>query len=73
MHPFTRLAYERISENYRRAFEKPQGGSIDLPMRYREVQLLTDMIAGMTDSFAVDLCAELESVMGDFNLESYKE
>lgn len=73
MHPFTRLAYERISENYRRAFENPQGGSVDLPMRYREAQLLTDMIAGMTDSFAVDLCAELESVMGDFNLDSYKE
>ncbi len=73
MHPFTRLAYERISENYRRAFEKPQGGSAVLPMRYREAQLLTDMIAGMTDSFAVDLCAELESVMGDFKLDSYKE
>lgn len=72
-HPFTRLAYERISENYRRAFEKPQGGSVEMPMRYREAQLLTDMIAGMTDSFAMDLCAELESVVGEFKFEAYKE
>ncbi|MBS3726840.1 dNTP triphosphohydrolase [Stenotrophomonas sp. GD03777] len=72
-HPFTRLAYERISENYRRAFENPQGASADLPMRYREAQLLTDMIAGMTDSFAMDLCEELEGVIGDFSLQCYKE
>lgn len=72
-HPFTRLAYERISENYRRAFENPQGDSASMPVRYREVQLMTDMIAGMTDSFAVDLCGELETVIGDFNLDRYKE
>lgn len=72
-HPFTRLAYERISENYRRAFENPQGASANLPMRYREAQLLSDMIAGMTDSFAMDLCEELESVIGEFRLDCYKE
>jgi dGTPase len=30
-----------------------------MPLRYREAQLLTDMIAGMTDSYAVAMCDEL--------------
>ena len=50
--------YTRISENYRRAFEATtpvaQSGQL-MPIRYRECQLLTDMIAGMTDRFAVSL------------------
>ncbi|AJQ81669.1 deoxyguanosinetriphosphate triphosphohydrolase [Xanthomonas oryzae pv. oryzae PXO86] len=70
-HPFTRLAYEKISENYRRAFEDPQGETKSLPMRYREMQLLTDMIAGMTDSFAVDLCAEFDEMIGDYDLKKH--
>lgn len=61
--PFARYAYGRISENYRRVFEQsrqsPQGED-PLPVRYREVQLLTDMIAGMTDRFAMDLYRELK-------------
>jgi len=48
--------YSRISENYRRVFENP---TTALPMRYREAQLLTDMIAGMTDSFALALLKDL--------------
>jgi dGTPase len=31
-----------------------------LPVRYRELQLLTDMIAGMTDQFALDLYKDLK-------------
>lgn len=60
--PFTRYAYSRISENYRRVFEDASNlpHSEALPIRYRELQLLTDMIAGMTDQFAIDLCTELE-------------
>jgi dGTPase len=54
--PLSRYTYGRISENYRRIFE--QSGS-DLPIRYREAQLLTDMISGMTDSFALALHAKL--------------
>jgi dGTPase len=61
--PFARFAYGRISENYRRVFEglppSAPHSSSDLPIRYRELQLLTDMIAGMTDQFAVDLHHEL--------------
>lgn len=54
--PFAAYAYGRISENYRRVFESPRN---PMPMRYREAQLLSDMIAGMTDSYAVALCEEL--------------
>jgi dGTPase len=61
--PFARYAYGRISENYRRVFEgrleMPRGDETELPIRYRELQLLTDMIAGMTDQFAVDLHEDL--------------
>lgn len=55
--PFARYAYGRISENYRRIFE----ASSDLPIRYREAQLLTDMISGMTDSYALSLYDELKA------------
>ena len=48
--PLASYIYEMISENYRRVFESPRN---TLPLRYRELQLLTDMVSGMTDSFAV--------------------
>jgi len=64
--PFTKFVYGRISENYRRVFENPSEDSKLLPMRYRECQLLTDMVSGMTDSFAMDLCKELQSLKGAF-------
>lgn len=54
--PFASYAYGRISENYRRVFESPRNA---MPLRYREAQLLTDMIAGMTDSYALALRDEL--------------
>lgn len=54
--PFAAYIYSRISENYRRVFEKQS----ELPMRYRELQLLTDMISGMTDSYAITLLDELK-------------
>jgi dGTPase len=61
--PFARYAYGRISENYRRVFEGrlPSTNQRDgnLPIRYRELQLLTEMVAGMTDQYAVDLHREL--------------
>lgn len=61
--PFARYAYGRISENYRRVFERRLPAVVreeTLPIRYRELQLLTDMVAGMTDQFAVDLHRELK-------------
>ncbi|MBD8066036.1 dNTP triphosphohydrolase [Devosia sp. PTR5] len=62
--PFTRYAYSRISENYRRVFEgrdtAKRASDDALPIRYRELQLLTDMVAGMTDQYAIDLYNELK-------------
>ena len=31
-----------------------------MPTRYKEAQLLTDMLSGMTDNFAIDLLGELK-------------
>jgi dGTPase len=55
--PFTRYAYSRISENYRRVFQSEER----MPIRYREAQLLTDMVAGMTDSYALSVFEELKA------------
>lgn len=57
--PFGRYAYGRISENYRRVFEDPDN---TLPVLYKEAQLLTDAIAGMTDSYLMRLHDELKSL-----------
>ncbi len=54
--PFDAYVYSRISENYRRVFENPAN---QMPTRYKEAQLLTDMISGMTDKFALDFLKEL--------------
>ncbi|WP_407275815.1 dGTP triphosphohydrolase [Halothiobacillus sp. DCM-1] len=54
--PLSSYLYQLISENYRRVFEDPRN---PMPLRYREAQLLTDMLSGMTDSFAVRTLAHL--------------
>ena len=72
-HPFSRYVYGRISENYRRVFEKPIEEISDIPLRYRECQLLTDMISGMTDSFAIDLYRDLCSMMGGYDPKLVRE
>jgi len=64
--PFASYAYDRISENYRRVFEQSyakrfRSDEPDLPIRYRELQLLTDMVSGMTDEYAIELHEELRS------------
>lgn len=56
--PRAAYIYSKISESYRWHFEHGPAKA-GLPIRYRELQLLTDMVAGMTDSFAVELCTEL--------------
>ncbi len=55
--PRSSYVYSLISDSYRWHFENPVNTS--LPMRYREMQLLTDMISGMTDGFAVDLYSRI--------------
>ena len=60
--PFAAYAYSRISRNYRRIFEgkvKQYRPLEALPVRYKEMQLLTDMISGMTDGFCIDLHGDL--------------
>lgn len=57
--PFEKYAYGRISENYRRIFE--DDGS-ELPLGYRRCQLLSDMISGMTDTFALSFEEELKAL-----------
>jgi dGTPase len=57
--PYSTYVFSRISENYRRA-----AASSTMPVRYRELQLLTDMVSGMTDSFAISLRSELERLDG---------
>ncbi|HHA1915715.1 dNTP triphosphohydrolase [Enterobacter asburiae] len=57
--PFGRYAYGRISENYRRIFEDEKN---DLPVLYKEAQLLADAISGMTDSYLIRLHDELKSL-----------
>jgi dGTPase len=64
--PFLRYAYQRISENYRRIFES---SSNNMPVRYKEAQLLTDMISGMTDSFAVSLLRDLRKYDNSYSNE----
>ena len=57
--PFGKYAYEKISENYRRVFEDKNN---IMPMIYREAQLLTDAVSGMTDSYLIDLHQELKGL-----------
>jgi dGTPase len=54
--PFDAYVYSRISENYRRVFEDPKNA---MPTRYKEAQLLTDMVSGMTDQFALEFLKDL--------------
>lgn len=60
--PFGKYAYGRISENYRRVFED---GKNKLPNIYKEFQLLTDAISGMTDGYLISLYNEL-SVLREY-------
>lgn len=69
--PFTRYVYKKISENYRRIFENPTKKDKKLPLWYRECLLLTDMISGMTDSFAIELYRDLSKIKGDFNVHNF--
>jgi len=57
--PFQKYAYGRISENYRRVFEDKDS---PLPLGYRRCQLLSDMLSGMTDTFALNFEKELKKL-----------
>jgi dGTPase len=61
---FSKKIYDQISSNYRRIFQGnmlnsgAQGGP---PAQYFRMQLITDQVSGMTDSFAVKLHRELKN------------
>ena len=55
--PRSSYVYSLISDSYRWHFERKDESP--LPIRYKEMQLLTDMISGMTDGYAVDLCKKI--------------
>ena len=59
-HPFIALsgifaAYRAYLHSY--LIDEDNNG---LPIRYRELQLLTDMMSGMTDGFAIELYNDLK-------------
>jgi dGTPase len=61
---FSRKVYELTSTNYRNVFEDTlewsRGkGTNALPKTYCQIQLVTDYICGMTDTFACSLHKEL--------------
>ncbi|WP_111977727.1 dGTP triphosphohydrolase [Algibacillus agarilyticus] len=56
---FSKYAYQRISENYRRIFEQPNE---ELPIEYRKAQLLSDAVSGMTDSYLIHIHDELKAL-----------
>lgn len=66
--PFARYVYTRISENYRRTFDSGYE-SKKFPLWYYQCQLLTDMVSGMTDSYALNLNKELRSLQGECKLK----
>jgi len=60
MPPFAKRIYALISKNYREICEEGiNSGSHQIPAEYRRMQLITDQVCGMTDSFAVSLHREL--------------
>jgi len=58
--PFASYAYNRISENYRRVFEKTDKD------QYAKCQLLCDAVSGMTDSYLISLHDELRPLSEGF-------
>jgi dGTPase len=55
---FPSKAYKLISTNYRKVFERTLKEAI-LPEWYCRIQLVTDQIAGMTDTYAIKLHSRL--------------
>ncbi len=60
---FNEKVYKQISSNYRQIFEHNIAGSqaLGIPDQYFRLQLITDQISGMTDSFAVLLHRALKN------------
>jgi dGTPase len=57
----TRYIYSMISPNYLEEADR-SGTGVSGAIRYRELRLLTDMVSGMTDTFALKIWRDLEAV-----------
>jgi dGTPase len=58
-----RYVFSMISPNYiEAAVEASRSKGAASGLRYRELRLLTDMVSGMTDTFAMKLWRELEAI-----------
>ncbi|WP_291810530.1 dGTP triphosphohydrolase [Limnobacter sp.] len=69
-HPFARYVYNRISENYRRVFDTAlKETPSKFPRWYFKCLLLTDMVSGMTDSYAISLNDELNNLKGSLRFD----
>jgi dGTPase len=60
---FAKKIYSQISSNYRHIFEHnfERSGESGIPKQYFRMQLITDQVSGMTDSFAATLHRELKN------------
>lgn len=56
--PFSKYMFSLISPNYVECAVRPH----TLPTVYREMRLLTDMISGMTDTFALNLWHKVQAI-----------
>ena len=60
---FAQYAFGRISENYRRVYNKQS----DLAEPYKKAQLLCDVVSGMTDSYIISLHDELKPLYDGYS------
>ena len=61
--PFGEFVFSHISQNYVRCYEADTQGMSDASgVRYRQMLLLTDMVSGMTENFAIDLEAKFRQL-----------
>lgn len=64
--PFGEFVYSHISRNYVARFESALVGTpTPSDARYHQLLLLTDMISGMTENFALDLFEKFERLKDD--------
>ena len=61
---FNKYAYQRISENYRRVYDRDKN---KINKFYAQCQLLCDTVAGMTDSYLISLHEELRPLYENFS------
>jgi len=59
--PYSKYTYSRVSEGYRRAYESRVKKPGSLAPRYYSLQLLCDMVSGMTDNYLLEVRDDFRS------------